>query len=233
MRALFTVFVLLSLRDVALPATDSLFVRLKGDSTFIWDSYANENCGSKFVATVRVSNDTVYAVRVDTARLQTTCDCTFHFRFTVVGLLAGDYAALIYRQPFHQSVSLVGAITFTVPTQPSAGMTYALSQSKCDAALDGIDAQPQPVPRSVILSQNYPNPFNPSTTIRYALPRASHVTIAVYSTLGQVVSTLVNGEEEPGEHIVKFDGSNLSSGVYFYRLSAGGFVKTLKLQLIR
>jgi len=83
------------------------------------------------------------------------------------------------------------------------------------------------------LSQNYPNPFNPTTTIRYALPSRTHVTLSVFNTLGQLVSALVDCEEQSGYHEVKFDGSNFASGVYFYRIEAGSFVKTMKLLLIR
>jgi hypothetical protein len=89
------------------------------------------------------------------------------------------------------------------------------------------------IPGTVELDHNYPNPFNPSTTIRYALPERSRVTLSVYNTLGQEVATLVNNTEGPGYHEVKFDGSNLASGVYFYRLQAGSFVKTMKSVLIR
>jgi hypothetical protein len=84
-----------------------------------------------------------------------------------------------------------------------------------------------------VLNQNYPNPFNPSTTIRYGIPVRSHVILAVYNTLGQQVAQLVNGEVEAGYHDVRFDASALPSGVYFYRLKAGGFVQTLKLLLVR
>jgi len=83
------------------------------------------------------------------------------------------------------------------------------------------------------LSQNYPNPFNPTTTIQYALPHHSHVTLTVYNTLGQIVAVLVNSEMEAGNQTIRFNGSHLASGVYFYRLQAGSFVDTKKLLLIR
>lgn len=83
------------------------------------------------------------------------------------------------------------------------------------------------------LFQNFPNPFNPSTTIRYALPQRAHVVMTVFNALGQQVAHLVDEMEEPGEHIAKFDGRHLASGVYFYRLQAGEFVQTKKLVILR
>jgi len=88
-------------------------------------------------------------------------------------------------------------------------------------------------PVAVSLLQNYPNPFNPSTTIRYGLPDRSQVTLAVFNTLGQQVAVLQSGEQEAGYHEVKFDGSGLSSGVYFYRLRAGEFVESKQFLLLR
>jgi len=88
-------------------------------------------------------------------------------------------------------------------------------------------------PKEFALRQNYPNPFNPATTIRYDLPHRSPVLLAVYNTLGQQVAILVQGEQETGYHSVRFDGSNLASGVYFYRLQAGTYMETRKFLLLR
>jgi hypothetical protein len=88
-------------------------------------------------------------------------------------------------------------------------------------------------PSSLFLYQNYPNPFNPSTIITYSLALHLHVCLSIYNTLGQLVTTLVQGEQDAGYHSVRFDGSNLASGVYFYRLQAGTYVETKKLLLLK
>ena len=87
------------------------------------------------------------------------------------------------------------------------------------------------------LSQNYPNPFNPSTIINYALPQAGNVEIKIYNLLGAEVATLVNEYKEAGKYSVEFSTDNLAnkigSGVYFYSIKTGSFVKTMKMMLIR
>ena len=87
--------------------------------------------------------------------------------------------------------------------------------------------------QSFILSQNYPNPFNPSTTIQYTLPVKEHVVLSVFNTLGERIAVLVDEEEQEGRHQVRFDGSNLATGVYYYRLQAGTSATTKKLSLVR
>jgi hypothetical protein len=84
-----------------------------------------------------------------------------------------------------------------------------------------------------MLSQNFPNPFNPSTTIRYGLPARTHVHLSVYNPLGQQVATLVQEDQDAGEHEVRFTAATLSSGVYFYRIQAGDFVQTRRLLLLK
>ena len=83
------------------------------------------------------------------------------------------------------------------------------------------------IPDDFVLSQNYPNPFNPSTTIRYALPKESNVSLKVYDILGKEVASLVNETQHAGTYKVEWKGinnrgENLSSGIYLYKLSVNG-----------
>jgi hypothetical protein len=89
------------------------------------------------------------------------------------------------------------------------------------------------LPAHFSLGQNFPNPFNPSTTIKFELAKSSMVTLSVFDILGRVVSVLVNERRNAGVHEVKFDGSNLASGVYFYRLQAGDFVQSKRLLILK
>lgn len=88
-------------------------------------------------------------------------------------------------------------------------------------------------PENYSLEQNYPNPFNPSTTIKFRIPESSYVSLKVYNVLGKEIATLVSEEMNAGTYEVKFDASNLSSGVYFYKIESGNFVKTNKMILMK
>jgi uncharacterized repeat protein (TIGR01451 family) len=89
------------------------------------------------------------------------------------------------------------------------------------------------IPVTYGLSQNYPNPFNPATEIIFSLPSASRVKLEVFNVMGQKVTTLVHGQFEAGEHIIQWNGSDVASGVYFYRLQADDFVDTKKMMLLK
>jgi len=89
------------------------------------------------------------------------------------------------------------------------------------------------VPKDFVLHQNYPNPFNPSTTIKYAVPQTSLVSIKVYDLTGQEVASLVNETKEAGTYEIKFEARNLASGVYIYRMVAGNFTSVKKLNLLK
>jgi len=89
------------------------------------------------------------------------------------------------------------------------------------------------IPERFVLAQNYPNPFNSSTTIQFALPSTSHVSIKVYNELGLEVATLVDKHLSPGEYKTTWNAANVASGVYLYRIQAGDFVETKKLILLK
>jgi len=107
-----------------------------------------------------------------------------------------------------------------------------------DAILVAGVAEAVPLPREFALRQNYPNPFNPATSIKYELPKESHVELVVYNLRGQAIRTLVNAEKRAGYHDLIWDGRNqvgalVSSGIYFVRMKAGPFVKVVKMSLVK
>jgi FG-GAP-like repeat/Secretion system C-terminal sorting domain/IPT/TIG domain/FG-GAP repeat len=89
------------------------------------------------------------------------------------------------------------------------------------------------IPTRFDLSQNYPNPFNPTTKIQFSIVHRQLTIVNVYDVLGREVATLVNEVKEPGTYTVRFSGSGLASGVYFYRLTAGSYLATHKMILMR
>ena len=96
----------------------------------------------------------------------------------------------------------------------------------------------QALPKDFSLGQNYPNPFNPTTTVSYALPTSAYVKLVVYNILGQKVKTLVDEEQTAGFRQVVWNGQNdrgetVGSGIYFYRIQAGDFIKTAKMSLLK
>ena len=89
------------------------------------------------------------------------------------------------------------------------------------------------IPKTMKLHQNYPNPFNPTTVISYDLPKTQLVQINIYNMLGQKIANLVNNVQSAGNYSINFDGSSLSSGIYFYQIQTDGFQQTRKMLLVK
>ncbi len=96
-----------------------------------------------------------------------------------------------------------------------------------------IEQETNTVPNKFSLSQNYPNPFNPTTVIDFAIAKESNVTLNVFNAIGQKVAELVNDNLSAGSYKASFDATNLSSGIYFYKISAGNFVSIKKMMLLK
>jgi len=114
-------------------------------------------------------------------------------------------------------------------------VTYRLKQVDLDGSTQYTKEVEVEIslPNSLSLSQNYPNPFNPSTKISFELPENGFVTLKVYNVSGVEVATLVGRQMETGRHDVSFDATQLSSGVYFYRLQFGTQIITRKMVVMK
>jgi len=102
-----------------------------------------------------------------------------------------------------------------------------------DGQASGITAEKTIIPKTPVLEQNYPNPFNPGTTIKFQIPNSNYVTLKVYNLAGQEIATLVQRNLEAGVHTAQFNVSNLSSGVYYYRLQTPGFTQVRKMMIVK
>ena len=129
------------------------------------------------------------------------------------------------------------AVTRTIAGTPRAAAEIVYTYAVTDANGATASLSLQTLPTSFSLTDNFPNPFNPTTTIQYALPQAADVELTVYNVVGQVVRTLVAEHQSAGRYAVEWDatddnGHSLSSGMYFYRLEAGGEFREVKKMLL-
>jgi len=155
--------------------------------------------------------------------------------YSISGLAPGTYSISVDKAGFDEVGSQSTSVTYSNTSTP-AGVTSVPVIQTVNFSISGTTSAPVSVTGAVTnykLAQNYPNPFNPSTTISFDLPQAGVTTLKVYNILGQEVATLFNGFEKSGAHQVLFDATNLSSGVYFYKLQSGSFVQSRKMVLLK
>lgn len=152
---------------------------------------------------------------------------------------SGKAAAVAYTGLYSSSSTKAGRLMyFAFPFEtiyPQQSRTDAMKKVLTYFDINvGVDmADENHVPLHYALQQNYPNPFNPVTVISYRLPVSTSATIIVYDILGREVATLVNEQKSAGVYTVPFDASNISSGIYFYRLTAGSFVEAKKMLVVK
>ncbi len=132
-----------------------------------------------------------------------------------------------------QVVDSIGIFDFVNNIESDYRLTGAIVGGKSYGTILDVKKGVVSMPNSFSLYQNYPNPFNPTTTISFALPSQSVVSLKVFDMLGREVSTIVSGELQAGTYTRQWNASAFASGVYFYRLQAGTFNETKKLLLLK
>lgn len=126
-----------------------------------------------------------------------------------------------------------GGGSYFQPTYSGGNLYGDVFILKFEGTLTSIEQVKNKIPNDYKLKHNYPNPFNPITNIEFDIPKSSQVRLAVYDINGHIISTIVNTMLAAGSYRVKFDGTNLSSGVYFYRFTVSNYTKTYKMILMK
>ncbi len=162
------------------------------------------------------------------------------------GMVVSDFYAYDTLQGYVRSDSLIPGRGYWVRVSNPGKLLLSVTRPpQCLISIISTTEPPPPppsgqvsdggvIPAEFMLYQNSPNPFNPSCAITFDLPKEEEVTLSVYGLLGQMVRTLLEGAAlRAGRHSVRFDGLELPSGIYFYRLKAGTFISTRKMVLVR
>lgn len=132
------------------------------------------------------------------------------------------------------TISLIRQIHFLTPDTGYAVTDNGMILKTYTAGnLVGINPIGNKIPKEFSISQNYPNPFNPTTKLKFALPKSTNVILKIFDNLGKEISTLVNGDLKAGYYEYDFDGSNFSSGIYFYKIITAEFTETKKMVLVK
>jgi photosystem II stability/assembly factor-like uncharacterized protein len=212
------------------------------DPAKIWVTYSGYGEGNKVFASTNGGGDWT---NVSGSLPNVPVNCIVYQHNTADRIFVGTDIGVYYRDGTvsdwqDYNVNLPNVVIDDLEIQYSIGQirvaTYGRGIWESPVELGSavtVKSATKDLPGEFMLQQNHPNPFNPSTTFTYELPNSSVVRLSVYDMLGREVSTLVNGDQDAGYHEVRFDGSNLPTGVYFYRMQAGSYVETKKLLLIR
>ena len=221
------------------PNTDTVYV-IWQDALWRSAQIARQGAfASPMLATRNGPTDSVYSTTF-TVRGKTHYNMQYTYRFVQPGGTQVDEGGGLGAQnPFRSRYIVptapnVFAPSYTAPVdnwQKNAPMPAEPAPFNILAGVSEDNTGTLPVGYS--LAQNYPNPFNPTTYIKYSIPQSGPVTLKVYNLIGQEVATLVNENQAMGNYIATFEANRFASGVYFYKIEAGGFKQTKKMLLLK
>ncbi|MBI5472518.1 MAG: T9SS type A sorting domain-containing protein [Ignavibacteriae bacterium] len=224
--------------DPFVPATDTVFLQWQ-DQAWAYNQVFNQG-GAAFPLRLRMTRqgatDSIWTVSFR-VKGKTHYGMIYNYDFRHAGTGGVSEGGGLgvqnpYRARFIQPISPnTFPATYTAPVDiwqkngpmPSEALPYT----------SDIDENKPGVPLAYALDQNYPNPFNPSTRIAYSLPENAKVTLKVFNILGQQVADLVNQDQTKGNYVAVFEGQNLATGVYFYRLETKNFSQVKKMILMK
>lgn len=220
-----------------------------GDHTVIFmvtDSKATATATVK-IKVIKVNSAPVFTKKIANGTVVTVhnVQVVYEFQYEATDPDGDALTFSLNSGPFGSTMNSSGLFRW-IPTQDQASKSFLILVSVSDGTftesaisdittspLVGIEDEKSGVPTSFILEQNYPNPFNPATTIRFGLPAESNVRIKIYNSIGNEVATPVNQNMSAGYHSVQFSGSNLSSGLYFYKIETDKYSETKKMLLMK
>lgn len=203
----------------------SVTLTASGGTSYSWSPATGLSCTDCANPTASPTTTTTYTV---TATNQSNCTGQASFTVNVVDIVCGNNPTkvLICHQCNNVQTVCIGE------SSVAAHLAHGDYLGGCQGAPKPNSDQTL-IPMEVTLSQNYPNPFNPSTSISFGIPENTHVSLRVFNVHGRVVSELVNEDKQAGSYSVSFDASKLPSGVYLYRLEAGGQVRINTMTLMK
>jgi photosystem II stability/assembly factor-like uncharacterized protein len=157
-------------------------------------------------------------------------DGGMNWQYLNSGLPANPPASAITVKSYIPGIKTLRIYLGTIYNAPDGAVVYYRDVSLESLGIQQISTE---IPTGFSLEQNYPNPFNPETTIRFDIPAGEHIKLTVFNSLGQTVKELVNEKLSPGTYEYSFDGKELTSGFYFYKLQSVNFSETKKMLLVK
>ena len=190
------------------------------------------NFGVVLLDTSKVKSTSILNPGFDTLRIMDIVSSNESFTFTLTKNKIAPSETGVYLYITFTPQDTSKQTGFIVITSNALSSPDTLEVIGSGSTVTAVESEPG-LPVSFSISQNYPNPFNPITSIEYSIPKTTFISITVYDLLGRDVEQIVNEVKLPGKYSVKFDGTNLPSGVYFYSIKGGDFHQVRKMILVK